>query len=203
MHLPGPVQQMRETLLHYLELDDRPVTLAKLSNVVQWFLASPAMASIQLREGGHIDAATKDRGMDVTTPQPAARFGWSDQYATLQAESDHARAPQKLLARAIAGYTESVVSTQTIATLRGIPVEQVETELRDAGIALAPQQISWADADDLPDVDVDLAEPDCDLAAPDKADGDGTRDREVRRPSGRSSTPAPASTFCPSTKNGC
>lgn len=159
---------------------DRPVTPATLSNIVQRFLASPAMAAIQLCEGGHIDAATKDRWRESTTPQLAARFGWSDQYASLQAESDHTRAPQRLLARAVAGYAESVVSVQTIATLRGIPAEQAEAELRAAGIGAPTQRISWTDADDLPDVDVDLAELDHDLGAPDAADGNDTREREGR-----------------------
>lgn len=146
---------------------DRDLTLARLSNVVQWFLASPAMAAIQLYEGKHIDGVVKDRWMATTTPQLAARFGWSDQYAALQAESDHPRAPQRLLARAIVGYAESVVPVQAIATLRGVSAVQAEAELRDAGVVPAPQRVSWADAGDLPDVDVDLADLDRDLAAPD------------------------------------
>ncbi len=145
----------------------RDITLATLSNVVQWFLASPAMAAIQLHEGEHIDAAAKDRWMATTTPQLAARFGWSDQYAALQTESDHPRAPQRLLARAIVGYAESVVPVQTIATLRGVPAAQAEAELRDAGVSPAPQRVSWAEAADVPDVEVDLADLDRDLAAPD------------------------------------
>ncbi|MFD2471652.1 ImmA/IrrE family metallo-endopeptidase [Amycolatopsis silviterrae] len=150
---------------------DRGFTPATLSNVVQWFLASPAMAVIQLHEGKHIDVAVKDQWMATTTPQLAARFGWSDQYAALQAESDHPRAPQRLLARAIVGYAESVVPVQTIATLRGVRAAEAEAELRGAGVVPAPQRVSWAEAGDVPDAEVDLAELDRDLAAPEDREG--------------------------------
>src|SRR5262249_28316934 len=48
--------------------------------------------------------------------------------------SDQRRAPQRLLARAIRGYAEGVLSAQAIATLRGITVEAAEVELREAGV---------------------------------------------------------------------
>jgi hypothetical protein len=47
----------------------------------------------------------------------------------LQADSDQRGAPQRLLARAIKGYAEGVISAQAIATLRGLPLEAVESEL--------------------------------------------------------------------------
>jgi len=105
--------------------------------------------------------------MALTAPKLAARFGWSDQYRALQADSDQRRAPQRLLARAIKGYEEGVLPAQAIATLRGITLEAAEADLREAGVAPAERPIAWADPAELPDVHVDLAALDEDLNAPD------------------------------------
>lgn len=107
---------------------------ADLSAVVQWFLVSPTLAAIALQDGGYIDAATKAGWMALSTRQLATRFGWSDQYRSLQNDADRTRSPQRLLARAITGYREGVVSAQVIATLRGISAKDAEDELREAGI---------------------------------------------------------------------
>lgn len=161
-HLLAPVEGLRELLG-----DQKNVTLATLSAVVQRFLVSPAIASIALEQARYIDAATSKKWSGLHTPQLAARFGWSDQYHALQADSDQRRAPQRLLTRAITGYVEGVLSAQTIATLRGVPVDQAEAELREAGIVPAEQAVVWAAAGDLPDVDVDLEALDDDLNAAD------------------------------------
>lgn len=150
-HLLIPVEGLRELLG-----DAKSVTLATLSAVVQRFLVSPAIASIALEQAGYIDAATSKKWGGLYTQQLAARFGWSDQYHALQADSDRRRAPQRLLARAITGYEEGVLSAQAIATLRGVPLDQAEAELREAGVVPAEQPVTWAAAGDLPDVDVDL-----------------------------------------------
>jgi Zn-dependent peptidase ImmA (M78 family) len=109
-----------------------------LSAIVQRFLVSPQIAAIALHQAGRIDAAAKQRWMDLTAPKLATRFGWSDQYHALQAESDKTRAPQRLLARAIKGYQEGVLSAQAIANLRGITLEAAKRDLREAGIELPP-----------------------------------------------------------------
>jgi Zn-dependent peptidase ImmA (M78 family) len=132
------------------------VTLSTLSAVVQHFLVSPQIAAIALEQAGSIDAVTKREWMSVRAPQLAVRFGWSDQYRALQADSDQRRAPQRLLARAIRGYVEGVVSAQTIATLRGITADQATRELREAGLFPEPPAVAWAGPDELPDVRVDL-----------------------------------------------
>jgi Zn-dependent peptidase ImmA (M78 family) len=137
-HLIIPLDGLREFLQ-----SRATVTLADLSAVVQRFLVSPAIAAIALRQAGYLDDVTKSEWMSVSTPRLAGRFGWSDQYHALQADSDRRRAPQRLLARAIRGYAEGVLSAQTIATLRGIPVEVAEAELREAGIE--PSEHSEAD----------------------------------------------------------
>jgi Zn-dependent peptidase ImmA (M78 family) len=153
-HLLVPVEGLSEFL------GDRVpggVTLVVLSQVVQRFLVSPVIAAIALSQAGYISEATKANWMNVTTPVLASRFGWIDQYRALQDESGRRRAPQRLLARAINGYQEGVVSAQTLATLRGVDAATVTTELRDAGIEPGEPAIPWANSADLPEVDLDLS----------------------------------------------
>ena len=106
--------------------------------------------------------------MTLSAPQLAARFGWSDQYQTLQAYSDQRRAPQRLLARAITGYAEGVLPAQAIATLRGMSLEAVAKELEQAGVTPAEQPIAWADPDRPADSAGGLAALDEDLDAAEK-----------------------------------
>jgi Zn-dependent peptidase ImmA (M78 family) len=113
-HLLAPEHGLRE-FLGSREL----LAQADLSAIVQRFLVSPAVAAIALQQAGYIDAAIKQEWMGLSTPLLAVRFGWSDQYHALQADSDQRRAPQQLLARAIKGYAEGVLPAQALATLRG------------------------------------------------------------------------------------
>lgn len=151
-HLLVPGDGLREFLEHREIL-----TEADLSSVVQWFLVSPAIAAIALRDGGYIGAATKREWMNCTTPWLATRFGWSDQYQSLQDDSERTRSPQRLLARAVAGYEEGVVTAQAVAALRGISVEAAAEELADAGVVPREPSIPWITAADLPPVTVDLS----------------------------------------------
>jgi Zn-dependent peptidase ImmA (M78 family) len=144
-----------------------PVTLSMLSAVVQRFVVSPQIAAIALCQAGYVDEATKQEWMTLRTPQLAARYGWSDQYQALQADSDRRRAPQQLLARAITGYAEGVLPAQALATLRGMSMEAVAKELDEAGVTPAEPPIIWADPADLPAVQVDLAALDDDLGVAD------------------------------------
>jgi Zn-dependent peptidase ImmA (M78 family) len=171
-HLLVPIEGLRDFI-------GQRSTVAEsgLSTVVQRFLVSPPIAAIALREAGYIDETTKRDWMALSTPQLAARFGWADQYQVLQAGSDRRRAPQRLLARAIAGYVEGVLPAQAIATLRGISMEALMEELSDAGVSPAERPVAWADPGELPDVEVDLAALDADLAA---ADDDGQDPAESR-----------------------
>lgn len=164
-HLLVPVEGLRE-FLGNREL----VSPSTLSEIVQRFLVSPQIAAIALSQAQYVDDGTKQEWMTLTAPQLAARFGWSDQYRALRADSDQRRAPQRLLARAIKGYEEGVLSAQAIATLRGITLEAAEADLREAGIVPLQRPIAWADPAGLPDVHVDLATLDKALNAPDHAD---------------------------------
>jgi Zn-dependent peptidase ImmA (M78 family) len=161
-HLLLPEDGLREFLA-----GRGPVVRSTLSAVVQRFLVSPAIAAIAFHQAGYIDEATKTDWMTLSTPQLAVRFGWNDQYQALQADSNRRRAPQRLLARAIKGYAEGVVSGQAIATLRRIPREAAEAELREAGVVPAQVPVDWADPADLPDVEVNWAALDEDLNTPD------------------------------------
>ncbi len=161
-HLLVPVEGLRE-FLGTREF----VTQPTLSGVVQRFLVSPQIAAIALHQADYINNDTKQEWMALTAPQLAARFGWSDQYRALQADSNQRRAPQRLLARAIKGYAEAVLSAQAIATLRGTTLAAAEAELREAGVVPAKQVVEWVDPAELPDVHVDLAALDEDLNAPD------------------------------------
>jgi Zn-dependent peptidase ImmA (M78 family) len=136
----------------------RSVDDSALSAVVQHFLVSPQIAAIAMRQAKLISDFTKAEWGAISTPNLAARFGWSDQYRALQGESRQRRAPQRLLARAIAGYAEGIVSLQTIATLRRVDAETVEAELREAGITPTDVDVEWADPSVLPVLDLDLSE---------------------------------------------
>lgn len=162
-HLLVPSEGLREFVG-----ESESTTLSTLSAVVQRYLISPAIAAIAMHDAGFIDPTIKEEWKALSTPELAARFGWSDQYHALQAAADQRRAPQRLLARAIRAYAEGVLAAQAIATLRGITLEAAETDLRQAGVVPpAQRQIAWADAAELPDMQVDLAALDADLNASD------------------------------------
>ena len=135
----------------------RTLAESDLSAAVQRFLVSPAIAATALREAGYISVTTKQDWMSLSAPHLAGRFGWGDQYQALRADSDRRRAPQRLLARAIRGYQDAVVSAQAIATLRGVSLAQAEADLHDAGVVPIESSVEWVDHGDLPEVDVDLA----------------------------------------------
>lgn len=136
--------------------DARDASEALLSDVVQRFLVSPAIAAIALRDAGRVSPETATEWMKLGTRQLATRYGWRDHYAALQADSQRLRAPQGLLSRAIDAYEAGVLSAQAIATLRGMRVETVLSELEEAGVI--PRRLDEADfeLEELPDVDVDL-----------------------------------------------
>jgi Zn-dependent peptidase ImmA (M78 family) len=165
-HLLLPLEGLRAFLG-----DPHQTNLGTLSAVVQRFLVSPQVATIALEQASYIDAPTKREWMTVSTPQLAVRFGWSDQYRALETDADRRRAPQRLLARAIRGYAEGVLSAQAIATLRGITADRAATELREAGILPAQYPVVWADPRELPETGVDLNGLDDALNAVDQPSG--------------------------------
>lgn len=151
-HLLIPVEGIRDFLGHRTVIGD-----STLSDVVQRFLVSPAIAAIVMRDARAVTPTVASAWMRISTPDLALRFGWSDFYTSLQEESNRLRAPQGLVSRAIAGYAAGVVSAQTIATLRGVPAERVEKELSSIGIVPRVPNPSEFEIDDLPDVEIDLS----------------------------------------------
>lgn len=136
----------------------RTVDTKLLSGILQRFLVSPVIAAIALHQAGLIATQTKDDWAQLNTPALATQYGWLDQYRALQAESDQTRTPQRLLARAITGYTAGVVTIQTLATLQRRTVDETSQQLQDAGITQEPPAIRWTDPTDLPAVRIDPAD---------------------------------------------
>lgn len=159
-HLLIPQEGLRDLLS-----DTSPATESTLSAVVQRFLVSPQIAAIALEQAGYIDQATKRTWLESTSaPKLAARHGWVDLYNAFGADSNTTRSPQRLLARAVTGYELGVLSTQAIATLRGITVPEAEEFLNSAGVRAPSVDITWADPACLPKTRVDLSALDRDLA---------------------------------------
>jgi len=131
------------------------VTLQHLSDVVQRYLVSPAIAAIALCSAGLINVQTKTAWMALHTPGLATQFGWLDQYRMLQADSSRPRAPQRLLARAIRGYEHGVISVETVASIRGVSASEAKAELDAAGITPIVVEPEVMSAGDLPDVQMD------------------------------------------------
>lgn len=131
-HLLVPVDGLLAALEGREGLGD--LALSDLSNLVQRFQVSPTIVAIQLHAAKLIGLALKVQWSAQTAPALAARFGWSDQYQSLQVESDTRRAPQRLLSRATAGYEAGNVSLPLIAGLRGISVDEVAREFTEQGI---------------------------------------------------------------------
>lgn len=152
-HLLIPVEGVRGVLQEGSHDEE-----AALSDVVQRFLVSPAIAAIAMRDAGFIDPALATAWRSMGTRYLATRFGWSDFYATLQDDSRRLRAPQGLVSRAVAGYEAGVVSAEAIATLRGVPVETVREDLASIGITPRTIDATTFDVDELPDVEVDLTD---------------------------------------------
>lgn len=145
------------------------LTEADLSSVVQLFRVSPSMAAIALNRFGYISEAQKEAWKRFSTPTLATRHGWKELYQALQTESDQPRAPRRLLARAVEGYEDGVISAQDMATLRGVTVDMVEHELEEAGIFPRTQEAQLTSAASLPSVSPDLSSLDnLDDAEPDQ-----------------------------------
>lgn len=131
----------------------RPVSEATMSMLVQRFQASPAVVAIQLAESDTITDEQKQQWMALTTPRLAARYGWSEQYAALQQESNAHRSPQRLLARATEGYLLNSLSMTSLARIRQSAPEEVAEEFQSLGLHPAEPQAEWADSSALDDAD--------------------------------------------------
>ncbi|TAK69148.1 MAG: ImmA/IrrE family metallo-endopeptidase [Actinomycetota bacterium] len=105
------------------------VSRAELSAIVQEFEVSPRVAAIQLKETRYIDAATCGAWAPLSAQVLAAEFGWLSQYRSLVAASQQPRAPQALMARAVAGYYSGVLGLPEVALWYGQDAADLEAEL--------------------------------------------------------------------------
>lgn len=117
------------------------VTEQHLSSLVQQWVISPAMASIQLRQLGMISEAQKNLWVsaNASTRRLAARYGWTEQYAALARESQQHRSPQKLLAQLTDAYIDGIIGISAIANVRRIPESDLKAEFEDLGITPRPE----------------------------------------------------------------
>lgn len=113
----------------------RPVGESDVSALVQRFAVSPQMAVIQLRGARYISDQQKNEWMNLTAPRLSTRYGWGNLYAVWKADSESIRPPQRLLARSIDGYTQGLVSIDTIARLEDTSTDDAESALVEAGLS--------------------------------------------------------------------
>lgn len=127
----------------------RTIDTSDVSALVQRFGLSPQMVAIQLCIGRYISETQKDEWMaSLSSPRLATRFGWSNLYANWQASSQTVRPPQRLLARAIRGYAQGIVSIETIARIEGTDPATAREALSDAGIQVQAETAELADLGD-------------------------------------------------------
>ena len=105
------------------------VSLVDLSALVQEFEVSPALAAIQLRTTGRIDAETCTEWSKRSAAHLATTFGWLSQYRSLASDSASPRAPQSLMTRAVEGYQRGVLGITELAAWYGQEPEVLEEEL--------------------------------------------------------------------------
>lgn len=109
---------------------DREVSLSDISALVQEFGVSAAMAAIQARTVGRINAQTCSAWGGFSAGRLAATFGWLGQYRALASDSAAPRAPQALMTRAVEGYHRGVLGIAELASWYGQSPEALAEELR-------------------------------------------------------------------------
>lgn len=105
------------------------VSLSDLSALVQEFEVSPALAAIQLRTAGKIDAETCAQWTKHSAKHLATTFGWLSQYRSLAADSAIPHAPQSLMTRAVEGYQRGVLGITELAAWYGQEPAALEEEI--------------------------------------------------------------------------
>lgn len=117
-------------------VNGKEVTLSTLSDLVQTYLASPSIVTIQMRDAGVIDADTYEEWKTLATGNMAARFGWHSDYVALVEQSSKPRGPQNLMVRVMEGYRQGSVSSSTVAKLSGDAcAADVKAALAEDGIS--------------------------------------------------------------------
>mgnify|MGYP000876715461 CR=1 FL=1 len=130
------------------------VSLAALSDLVQTYEVSPAIAAIQLRTATLIDEAICQDWMRCSARSLALRFGWLNQYDSLSRTSRRPRAPQTLMKRAVAAYKDGVLGIAELANWYGASEDDLRAELGEPDPAPSILDDTWdLDAPLFPDAD--------------------------------------------------
>lgn len=143
-HLLLPLSAVRR---HFSDTG-RAVTERDLSHLVQEYEVSPALAAIQLRTAGLIDQGQCSQWLSLTTRHLATSYGWLNQYDALAADSQRARAPQGLMARAVDGYHRRVLGINELALWYGKDADDLAAELGPPA-AEEPHDDYWDDDEPL------------------------------------------------------
>ncbi|MBL8929407.1 MAG: ImmA/IrrE family metallo-endopeptidase [Kineosporiaceae bacterium] len=124
-HLLLPLQVIRERY--------RPhqVSLADLSDLVQGYGTSPAIAAIQLKTTRRISQDIYEDWSQLTTRHLAVQFGWLGQYSSMAESSNEPRAPQRLMQRAVAAYRAGALGLAELSRWYGQSAEGLRAELGD------------------------------------------------------------------------
>lgn len=146
-HLLLPLDAVRTRLSETEE-----ASLAELSDLVQEYEVSPAIAAIQLRTAALITEETCLDWMRRSSRHLALRFGWLSRYDSLADASRRPRAPQTLMKRAVAGYKDGVLGIAELAAWYGVSEHDLRAELGEPRQAPETVDEAWdLDAPLFPD----------------------------------------------------
>jgi Zn-dependent peptidase ImmA (M78 family) len=148
-HLLLPLDAVRTRLLK-----TDAVSLADLSDLVQEYEVSPAIAAIQMRTANLITEETCRDWMRHPSRHLALQFGWLSQYDNLAEASRRPRAPQTLMKRAVAAYKDDVLGIAELAAWYGASEHDLLAELSEPHPAPVGVDDAWdLDAPLFPDHD--------------------------------------------------
>lgn len=147
-HLLAPLQGVR------LYLESRGAVKGQISErdiafAARYFDVSPQVMLIQLSNLNWITQAASFDCWKISAKALANRYGWGADYDANAQSARQRRAPQRLVERATKGYQHNLVSLQTLAQLRDVDVDTLETEFASSGIAPKPTQVKRVDLDAL------------------------------------------------------
>ncbi|MDQ1306251.1 MAG: hypothetical protein QG671_2083 [Actinomycetota bacterium] len=123
-HLLLPLDAVRTRLA-----ETEKASPADLSDLVQEYEVSPAIAALQLRDTHLITEETCRDWRRFPSKHLAVQFGWLNQYNSIAEGSRRPRAPQTLMKRAVAAYQDGVLGITELAAWYGTSEHNLRTEL--------------------------------------------------------------------------
>lgn len=137
-HLLLPLDAVRARLA-----ETKEVSLADLSDLVQTYEVSPAIAAIQLRTAALITEETCHDWRRRPSRHLALQFGWLNQYDSLAEASRRPRAPQTLMKRAVAAYKDGVLGIAELSAWYGASEHDLRAELGEPHQAPSTVDDAW------------------------------------------------------------